>query len=105
MYVELEAAYYNSAVALWEPVIERLSTEQPNGLPFSYRWKLEIQYINNSRNDLNSAILSPNFDEADGFYLPEVLPPVTELKLYSTQPLQVREKRLYNRETNSPSFV
>jgi vacuolar protein sorting-associated protein 13A/C len=66
MNLELEAAYYNSTVALWEPVIERLCVEQQNGLPYTYRWKLDIQYINNSKNDFNSAILSPNFDEADG---------------------------------------
>ena len=51
-----------------------------------------MRYHVNSRNDLGSAILSPNFeaaDENDGFVCPENLPPITEVGIHSTETLQI----------------
>ena len=51
-----------------------------------------MRYQVNSRNELGSAILSPNFeaaDENDGFVCPENLPPLTEVGIHSTETLQI----------------
>ena len=51
-----------------------------------------MRYHVNSRNELGSAILSPNFeasDENDGFVCPENLPPLTEIGIHSTETLQI----------------
>ena len=51
-----------------------------------------MRYQQNSRNELGSAILSPNFealDENDGFVCPENLPPITEVGIHSTETLQI----------------
>ena len=51
-----------------------------------------MRYHANSRNELGSAILSPNFeasDENDGFVCPENLPPLTEIGIHSTETLQI----------------
>ena len=53
------------------------------------RWSLDLNYVINSKHELGSAILSPNFDETDDFVVSEKLPPLTELKLSSSQTLQV----------------
>ena len=95
--LEVEAAYYNSKVALWEPIIEPTPKMLRNGQYVYKRWGLDLNYIINSKNELGSALLSPNYpaDENDGFIVPESLPPLTEMKLSSSQPLQITITRTF----------
>jgi vacuolar protein sorting-associated protein 13A/C len=89
--VQLEVAYYNGKLALWEPVIEPVGYVGPGGHTQHARWSLEVRYSKNSHHDLGSALLSPSFaeDEADGFVCPESLPPLADIGIHSSETLQV----------------
>eukprot|EP00092_Neocalanus_flemingeri_P033380 GFUD01036296.1.p1 GENE.GFUD01036296.1~~GFUD01036296.1.p1 ORF type:complete len:2741 (+),score=704.42 GFUD01036296.1:512-8224(+) len=103
---QLEIAYYNSKFALWEPVIEPIGYLTNTGRTAHNRWSLDIRYQVNSRSDLGSAILSPNFtggDEPDGFVCPENLPPLTDIGIHSTETLQVTITKSFLSVLNSLS--
>ena len=56
------------------------------------------RYIVNSKYELCSALLSPNYDpddETDGFITPETLPPMTEIKISSAHTLQLTITRSF----------
>ncbi len=57
--MNLEMAYYNAKLALWEPVIEPIVQVQPDGTSAKKRWDLIICLQNNSDNDFGSAFVSP----------------------------------------------
>ncbi len=58
-----------------------------------------VRYIVNSKSDLGSALLSPNYepsdDTTDGFIAPESLPPMTEIKISSMHTMQLTVTRSF----------
>ena len=81
--LDLEMAYYNSNLALWEPVIEPICQMKPDGSIDKRRWDMLVSLQSNASNDYGSAFVSPNFDEADGFMCPENMPPLMVIGLES----------------------
>ena len=57
--MSLEMAYYNSKLALWEPVLEPIISVQPDGTSIKKRWDLSITLQNNAEHDYGSAFVSP----------------------------------------------
>ena len=57
--MNLEMAYYNAKLALWEPVLEPIISVQPDGTSIKKRWDLSITLQNNSEHDYGSAFVSP----------------------------------------------
>jgi vacuolar protein sorting-associated protein 13A/C len=87
--MNLELAYYNSTLALWEPVIEPVCHVKPSGEVHRTRWDMNITLQSNSESDFGSAFVSPSFDDVDGFLCPENLPPLMVLSLQSREVLEV----------------
>ena len=50
---------------------------------------MNVTLQQNSTSDLNSAFVSPSFDETDAFITPESMPPVMLLSLTSTESLEI----------------
>ena len=50
---------------------------------------MNVTLQQNSTSDLNSAFVSPSFDEMDAFITPESMPPVMLLSLTSTESLEI----------------
>ena len=66
--INFEMAYYNSKLALWEPVIEPVVSQyKPDGSVIRKRWDMSVTLQQNASSDFGSALVSPSFDEADGF--------------------------------------
>ena len=59
--MNLEIAYYNAKLALWEPVLEPIVTVLPDGSSIKKRWELMIAMQNNGESDFGSAFVSPRF--------------------------------------------
>ena len=59
--MNLEIAYYNSKLALWEPVLEPIVSVQPDGTSIKKRWDLIISMQKNAASDFGSAFVSPRF--------------------------------------------
>jgi hypothetical protein len=57
--MNLEVAYYNAKLALWEPVLEPIVTVQPDGTAVTKRWELIISMQKNAVTDFGSAFVSP----------------------------------------------
>ena len=88
--LSVQMAYYNAKLALWEPVIEPIVTEyKPNGSVVTKRWDMKVTLQQNSNSDLNSAVVSPNFDETDAFVTTELQPPLMVWSLISTESLEI----------------
>ena len=85
--MNLELAYYNSEVAVWEPVIEPVSHVRPDGTVRKQRWDMSVSLQCNSGHDLGSALVSPSFDDAD--FCPESMPPKMQLALQSREVLEI----------------
>ena len=61
--LDLEMAYYNSKLALWEPVIEPIITRyNPDGTVLRKRWGMNLTLQQNAKSDLGSAFVSPRYD-------------------------------------------
>lgn len=87
--MNLEVAYYNAKLALWEPVIEPVCQIKPDGSTLKRRWDLNLSLQSNSASDFGSVVVSPSFDETDGFVCPENLPPLMMIGLESKDILEV----------------
>ena len=88
--INLEVAYYNSAIALWEPVIEPVCQINPkDGSVIKKKWGLNITVQSNSANDFGSAFVSPSYDEADGILCTENMLPLMMIALQSRDILEV----------------
>ena len=59
--MNLEVAYYNNKLALWEPVLEPIVMVQPDGSIFKKRWELMVAMQQNADSDYGSAFVSPRF--------------------------------------------
>ncbi|TRY69082.1 hypothetical protein TCAL_09656 [Tigriopus californicus] len=87
--LNLEVAYYNAKLALWEPVIEPVCQIKPDGSTLKRRWDLNLSLQSNSSSDFGSIVASPSFDQVDGFVCPENLPPLMVIGLESKDILEV----------------
>ena len=86
--MNLELAYYNSELALWEPVVEQVSHVGPDGSVRMQRWDMNLSLQCNSGHDLGSALASPSFD-ADADFCLESMPPKMQLALQSREVLEI----------------
>ena len=57
--MNLEIAYYNAKLALWEPVLEPIVSVQPDGSSITKRWDLMVTVQKNAASDFGSAFVSP----------------------------------------------
>ena len=57
--MNLEVAYYNNKLALWEPVLEPIVSMQPDGSSVKKRWELMMAVQKNADSDYGSAFVSP----------------------------------------------
>ncbi len=88
--INLEMAYYNSKLALWEPVVEPIVSQfKPDGSVVRKRWDMSVTLQQNASSDFGSALVSPSFDDVDGFVSPELMPPLMVLSLQSTQVMEI----------------
>ena len=88
--MSIEVAYYNSKLALWEPVIEPVTQMKPDGGEVNKRWDLSLGLQCNAPEDMyGSAFTSPNIEEPDGFVKAELMPPLMSLTLESREILEV----------------
>ena len=85
--MDLEVAYYNSRLALWEPVIEPVCQIKPDGGELKKRWDLNITIQCNSPDDYGSELTSP--DDTDGFVSTELLPPLMLISIQSKEILEM----------------
>ena len=92
--VNLEVAYYNTRLALWEPVVERVVVKEKNQF-FKKRWDMNVAVQCNSQNDIGSAFLSPSFEETDGFVTPHTLPPLMALSIQSRDVLEITVTKMF----------
>ena len=93
--MNLEVAYYNSKLALWEPVIEKVKITH-NEKVIEKRWELNVTCQCNSKNDLGSTLVSPSLDEMDGFLLhPQMMPPLMAVSLQSRDVLEITVTKAY----------
>ena len=60
--MNLEIAYYNAKLALWEPVLEPIVSVQPDGSSITKRWDLMVTVQKNAASDFGSAFVSPRCD-------------------------------------------
>jgi vacuolar protein sorting-associated protein 13A/C len=58
--INVEMAYYNSKLALWEPVIEPIATQyKPDAKAIRKRWDMNVTLQQNASSDFGSAFVSP----------------------------------------------
>ena len=50
---------------------------------------MNVTLQQNATSDFGSAFVSPSFDETDGFVTPESMPPLMQLSLTSTEPMEI----------------
>ncbi len=90
---DLEVAYYNPKLALWEPVIEPVCQVKPDGTVFKKPWDVSVTLQSNAQDSYSSAFASPSFDNSsdvlDGFCCPDHLPPAMVISLQSREILEV----------------